>query len=341
MGVQDWKKRLSGRHAKVAELPTIAMRAHGRLDPPADQMTLVCAEVGPADEMIALWSTSEGHDVLRSRTVQEGRASFPDSRTSRSVELHVSSHAPALISSVTLEDRSIAHPHVQPMPDGGFLLVGARCRWSKEGAEHNAVVYDRHGAVIRTGVLGDGIEHVQTTPSGQIWVAYFDEGVYGNYGWGSNGAPQPVGHPGLIRFDSNLEVVWEHPYDTDHGSISDCYALNVDGETAWACYYTDFPIICVTAGAVSGWRNEVAGARALAVNDQQVALVGGYSGERDRAVVGSLGEGTFEVERELRLTMPDGGELPPSARSFGRGSELHVLAESTWLRLGLDELLTR
>ncbi|MGI5205804.1 hypothetical protein ACQEU6_30045 [Spirillospora sp. CA-108201] len=34
-------------------------------------------------------------------------------------------------------------------------------------------------------------------------------------------------------------------------AISDCYALNVDADTAWTCCYTGFPII--RNGELTGW----------------------------------------------------------------------------------------
>ena len=51
----------------------------------------------------------------------------------------------------------------------------------------------RAGELRRQFVLGDGIKHVQTTAAGDIWVGYFDEGVYGNYGWGNDPDSEPIG----------------------------------------------------------------------------------------------------------------------------------------------------
>lgn len=47
------------------------------------------------------------------------------------------------------------------------------------------------------------------------------------------------------RFPSHVGNPW--------GAISDCYALNVDSETAWTCYYTGFPIVRVHDGELTGW----------------------------------------------------------------------------------------
>jgi hypothetical protein len=82
-------------------------------------------------------------------------------------------------------------PVVQPLPDGEVLVVGLR-----SGGVHdvdNAAVYDRDGSVAREFRLGDGIEDVQTTRDGAIWVSYFDEGILGTWpeGRASAGGERP------------------------------------------------------------------------------------------------------------------------------------------------------
>jgi hypothetical protein len=58
--------------------------------------------------------------------------------------------------------------------------------------------------------FGDGIEHVQATSAGEIWVGFFDEGIYGNYGWGS-GTQLPVGRTGLVRFSPTFSPTEAFP----------------------------------------------------------------------------------------------------------------------------------
>ncbi|WP_433890553.1 hypothetical protein [Streptomyces sp. CA-111067] len=177
-----------------------------------------------------------------------------------------------------------------------------------------------------------------TTPTGHIWVGYFDEGVYGNYGWGDSGAPRPMGASGLVRFAPDLRMDWHFPWEAglSRGAISDCYALNVDGETAWTCYYTDFPIVRVRDGALTGWRNPVQGPKALAVEGSRAALFGGYAPERDRLAVGVLEDGDFHVTGEYLVLLPDDQPLPAEAQLLGRGPDLHVLTAGDWYRLGLE-----
>ncbi|MFE2988883.1 hypothetical protein [Streptomyces sp. NPDC059262] len=249
-------------------------------------------------------------------------------------------HAPHRTASVELPGLKLAHVTVQPLPGDRVLVVGARARWRPEGAERNAIVYDGDGHVVAEATLGDGISHVFATHTGDIWVGYFDEGVHGNLGWGNPGTPAPISEYGLIRFSSDLETQWPFPSHMSDpwGAISDCYALNIDGDTAWACYYTDFPIVRVRDGVVTCWRNSVAGATALAVKDARVGLLGGYGPHRDRLSVGTLDSEDFRVTDEYRIVLPDGRPLPKRTQVIGRGPDLHVLSGDDRYRLGLEDI---
>ncbi|RZU76003.1 hypothetical protein EV384_4598 [Micromonospora kangleipakensis] len=236
-----------------------------------------------------------------------------------------------------------AHPSVQPLPHGRVLVVGARCRWRPDDPDRNAVIYDSEGHIEARATLGDGIEHVFTTTSGEVWVGYFDEGVYGNYGWGDRDAPPPIGNMGLIRFSPELQPAWRFPSHVDNtfGAISDCYALNVTDDAVWTCYYTDFPIVRVQGGEVTGWRNPIDGARALAVSHTRIGLLGGYGPDQDRFVVGELDGDALRVAGEYRLVLPDGGPLPARVTAVGRGPVLHLVTDEHWYQLHLEDVPTR
>ncbi|GAA0989669.1 hypothetical protein GCM10009555_074000 [Acrocarpospora macrocephala] len=316
------------------------LRHHAELIPPYDGAVMVTAAPGPEGEMVVLWASKENADAISARTVQPGGASFPEARTAAPVSVHFATYRPHLVMTVPIAEQSLAHTYVQPLPRGDVLLVGARCRLRDGAAEPNAAIYTVDGELVREGVLGDGIEDVQTTPSGEIWVSYFDEGVVGNFGWGVPGGLDPIGQPGLIRFTPDLGIAWRYPYNNKFGVITDCYALNVTGEEAWACYYTDFPIVRVRAGTITGWANEVKGAHALVVADGSAVLIGGYGEDRHRVVAGTIEGEAFSPHRHARLVMPDGRSIPQDAAVMGRGSELHVVAGHSWLKLDLKALTT-
>ncbi|WP_329565661.1 hypothetical protein [Streptomyces sp. NBC_01361] len=325
--------------AAVLTLPTLELRHHAVIAG-EDGEEQVAASVGPDGQVIALWSKPRDVAGLSATTTSPGGATFPEPRATKAVDARVTVHTPHLTASVELPGLQLAHVTVQPLPGARVLVVGARARWRPEGADRNAIVYDADGRVVAEATLGDGISHVFATHTGDIWVGYFDEGVYGNLGWGNPGTPAPMGQYGLIRFSSDLETQWHFPSHTSEpwGAISDCYALNIDGDAAWACYYTDFPIVRIRDGVVTSWHNSVAGATALAVEDSRVALLGGYGPHHDRLSVGTLDSEELRVTAEYRIVLPNGDPLPQYTQVIGRGPDLHVLSGNDWYRLSLRDI---
>lgn len=171
-----------------------------------------------------------------------------------------------------------------------------------------------------------------------MWIGYFDEGVYGNFGWGGRGR-EPIGAPGIVRFSTTLKQAWAYPGGSSAPPVSDVYALNVTDEAVWSCYYTDLPVVRIAGDRVTVWRNEVQGASAIVAGATTVALVGGYPGDRDRVVVGDLTDDAFVPRRSLRLRLPDGDELPGGLGLVARGEELHVIGERRWWKVSLEQLL--
>ena len=126
-------------------------------------------------------------------------------------------------------------------------------------------------------------------------------------------AEEPVGAYGIVRFSPGLEPAWHYPRYTEVGpwdAVSDCYALNVDDTCAWACYYADFPVVCIRDGTVTGWHNDIKGARALAVAGSRVALFGGYGPDYDRLALTELGADRAQPAGEYRIVLSDGAAAP-------------------------------
>jgi hypothetical protein len=205
----------------------------------------------------------------------------------------------------------------------------------------NAVRYDADGQVVSEHVLGDGIGHALADSAGQVWVGYFDEGIYGNYGWGRADSEEPMGAYGIVRFSPDLEPAWHYPKYTEVGpwdAVSDCYALNVDDTSAWACYYSDSPVVRIRDGVVTGWHNEIRGARALAVAGSRVALLGGYGPGHDRLAVTELDADRARPAGEYRVVLPDGEPLGPGTQAIGRGPRLHLLTGRDWYQLDVSDI---
>jgi hypothetical protein len=317
---------------------TVRLAKHAVLTAPQEGHVLAGASVGPGGEVIAIWAASADEPRLTGRFGGQGGGSFPEPRARPPVPAVVKWYGRDHGEAVRIDALPLGYPVAQPLPDGKILLVGPRSRWRPSGADRNAIVYDADGRFVADGILGDGINHVLTTGSGQIWVGYSDEGVFGNFGWGREG-PSPVGACGLARFTPDLRQDWQFPRGADGlDSICDCYALNLDGETAWTCYYTGFPVVRIDDGRPRGWRSQVTAASALIVGGGRLAQFGGYGTDRNLVVVSTLDDDEVRPAAEYRLVLPGGQDLPRGFRFFGRGPDLHVIAGDHWYRLGLDDL---
>jgi hypothetical protein len=152
--MSDWhderRRRDQARRDEVMSLPVLPVRRHGVLDGPGGDV-LVCASVGPAGEVVAVWTTPEALEAVTSATVSAAGASFPDPGSARPVAARITVHAPELTAVTPIQDLALAHITVQPMPGGRFLVAGARCRWRPDGPDRNAVLCracapDRNGS---------------------------------------------------------------------------------------------------------------------------------------------------------------------------------------------------
>jgi len=128
-------------------------------------------------------------------------------------------------------DRDVPHRSAPTGRRNGRRRISRSARRGR--ARTQRVVYDEDGLLVREFLLGDGIQDVQATEDGKIWVSYFDEGVYGNFGWGNPGGPSPIGASGLIRFDRAGAIEWEFDPPANVEPIDDCYALAGIVRTRW------------------------------------------------------------------------------------------------------------
>ena len=218
----------------------------------------------------------------------------------------------------------LTFPLVDIFPDGKVLMIGARSQWrSKDDYDLNGVVCDPGTGSTKRILLGDGIGRAYVDARGLIWVSYYDEGVYGNFGWGSPPGPEPVGSAGLACFSEAGEKIWEFP-----GRMSDCYALNVYGSEVVAYYYDDFPVCRISSDfQVTYWKTDLKGCRALAVTQSKALLSRQYD---DAPMVGYLGflhEGDLGNAQRVRLSLPEGSNAS-KYDLVGRGPHLYCFDAS-------------
>lgn len=318
---------------------TIALRPAGevrRLDRP-DGFTVASVAVGVHGNAIRLLVPEKHAQSLVARTEQPGWASFPKTHTDTEYSSIVSVSDASGSRVVRLTGLTATFPKMDVFPDGEVLLVASRCYRGPDGnCELNAKVFGLDGQQKNAFVLGDGISHVQSDTKGNIWVGYFDEGVYGNFGWQQDG--YPLGAAGVSCFTRDGQRMWDFDPPKGFEPISDCYALNVSRTGAWAYYYTDFPIAFVEPNwRVNAWKTQTSGSRTFAVGNERVLLYGGYGDRRTSCSLLKLQDGAAELVGEVSLLLPGDIDLTKAA-VIGRDRELHVFSKDDWYVFSIDSL---
>ena len=225
-------------------------------------------------------------------------------------------------------------PCFDKFPDGRWLVTNARAEQEPLGR-----ILNRDGRVTSRIHLGDGIEHLKIDDSGRIWVGWFDEGVFGNDDWLVPGEDWPPSSYGLAAFNDEGAMVM-HANEGPTNGIADCYALNLIEDTAWACTYTDFPILaCNQQQGSQWWTSELSGSRALAVDGNHVVAAGGYNNDGNKVVLLRLNEARASVICEWRLPYRVG--YPRNVDLIdGRGCNLHVVNEGVWRRWAVADFVS-
>jgi hypothetical protein len=224
---------------------------------------------------------------------------------------------------------------VQPLVDE-VLLVCARCHYkATDDFERNGRVYTRTGKFVREMLLGDGIQSVQTTSQGFIWTSFFDEGVFGNFGW-----TNPVGASGLVGWGSSGNKQFEFQPRNGLEPICDCYALNVaSDDDVWCYYYTEFPLVRLRSRAIeSVWRMRFGGSDAFAISAGYALFRGGYL-DRDVYRLYSLGaDGEVLLEEMIEFVDNDGNRLV-AEHVVGRADAIYLVCRGKLYRIDVSEVI--
>ena len=233
---------------------------------------------------------------------------------------------------VVLRDEPTVVSEIQPHPEG-VLLTSARCLWRPEAVEKNALVVNWDGEVVRRWTFGDGINHVRTSPNGTAYVGYFDEGVYGTYGWrsgrpfpdGRPGGPKPIGYSGVVAFDADGEITWRYDWRRlGRVIIVDVYAMNVVGDDdLWVYYYHDFKIINVKNGEYRTWDPDISWVRAFAIDGDRALLATATRETSSAHILKLEDDGTCSQLEEAEL-VDETGEPVNHRDCYGVGKDLYV-----------------
>ncbi|EHG6165306.1 hypothetical protein [Escherichia fergusonii] len=207
---------------------------------------------------------------------------------------------------------------IQFIDNQHILLVGARSRFENGEGEKNAAIYTMDGRLVRRFTLGDGIEDVSVTEKGEIWVSYFDEGVFGNFGW-----QIPMGQNGLVKYDLYGNVLWEQ----NECCIFDCYTLNVDNAASvWFYYYADFELVHIKNSTFTRYEIPVEGMSCFAVCLPWIIADNGYQQSYSFSVFRQDGQ-RFKKHDDIVFTQPGGRQIDPVFRKM-RGKWILVMTET-------------
>lgn len=300
---------------------------------------LVAFNVGPDDALYMAFAL----EPLDDRTLSNG-ASFAKTRPSALQRYRIIEwRGGETLLDLVIENEPFNIHEIQPVEDD-LLLVCSRSRYrGPDDFDLNGRFYRRDGTPCGEILLGDGIESVQVTGTGEIWTSYFDEGVFGNFGWGG-----PVGTSGLVAWNRYGEQLHAFSPPKGLGPIDDCYALNVSGDRdVWLYYYSEFALVHLRGRqTVASWRMPGKGSHAFAVTEDlarygaYVALMCGTYDDRDALQLVHLGTGgdarmvrTYHLQRA-------GSAAVGIARVVGRGRVLYVIGtDRNIYRIDVAEVL--
>lgn len=252
-------------------------------------------------------STGPAHDIYLLLTKEQPPlidGSFPPAETEDAYEYKVVHLQNGHKRVLRLPNEKWNYHMVQPIDGNQLMLVGARSVYHNDNwIDENARVFDWDGQQIRSFCLGDGIEFVYVTGDSRIWTGYFDEGVYGNYGW-----DDPIGSTGMVGWDHDGNIL---ATQTGEPHIGECSALNIAAdEEIW--FLTGFAdVIGVRKnGATEYYRTDTPGFSAFAVNGDTMIVYREYFGKHSFFRL-ARSRDRFDEACRVDVKKPDGTELLP------------------------------
>jgi hypothetical protein len=285
------------------------------------ERNLICASVGanPDPFVLSLEQTPDYRVVRRSGSFSKNRA---DQLNCFRIHYLIGDVWNAVDIRATDEN----YHFIQPLGKEQWVVARSRAEGDKD---QNAHIIGPDGSVLTSFHAGDGIQDVQATERGEIWISYFDEGVFGD---------TELGRAGLVCLDQRGRPTFQFTNlksDRPVGTIADCYALNVcSSRETWLYYYTDFPLVRLVDGHVAGcWTMSVEGSSGFAVDGDR-ALFGGSYDSRESLFLCELD--TLAVT-ELKAIKQDGTPLK-RFRAFGRKHHLYLGTQDSLYLLDMKSL---
>ncbi len=302
--VQAWV-----RECEAAEEVTAVRVLNMRDMAPGRECVRVSA--GPEGSLVVL--SSEQPLYQSERREYGGRTYHVRRPVDRPHQYRIHSWSGAGVEAVDLPETRVIFHSAQPLGRGLWLLA-AESR--QEEGPGNAHIYSVDGELVSRLNLGAGIEHVQTTADGYIWVGYNDEGIYKYGGLGTSGA---------ACFDRDGKAVLQYAHLAKKHNmphIDDCSAMNVASDhDVWLYYYMQFPLVRLRDRQFDHiWMDvPVRMSRGFAVAGDRVLFAGSHTYR------GSLLEVELGSTRVRKLRpVSNSGDTVRFTRAFGRGARLYL-----------------
>jgi hypothetical protein len=219
--------------------------------------------------------------------------------------------------------------HIALLPDGRLLLVSGRADKDADGSWlPNAVVYSAESRVERSFCLGDDIDVLVSDPTGGVWTAYGDEGIYGGH---------PASSAGLAGWDGSGHQVWSPEGRLPKWPLAGCAAATESG-FVWLAWYsssregdTFLSRITPQTGEVSTWQSPLRSPDGLAVKGDRAVLTRRDHNKRSTEVIrAELVDGSWIVTERQKVQVP--GRVVMRCGQ-GREGTLWLRAGKTWLQV--------
>jgi len=240
---------------------------------------------------------------------------------------------------ITIDKINFTYPLVDLLADGRVVIVGARTQWrSKDDYDLNGLIFNPSSGERIEFLAGDGIENLSVDSKSRIFISYFDEGVFGNNGWGGPGPVGP-GAGGLCCFDDKGDIEWQfNSVDGTGEFISDCYALNVCGVHAYIYYYTDFSLCEIDPEfSTKYWNPNLSGCRNFAIDKNLVVFSGQYDDPSTKFYLQKRLPNRLSKAIPLSVEL-EFGELEKPSKTICRGHNIHHFNKEGWFRSSISHL---
>jgi len=283
----------------------------------------IACTVGPHCDPVVL-SLEQAPDY---RMESPGQATFPKKRADIPNRFRIHHLGSDDVWEITDLPETLENFHaVQPLGEGLWLLVRGR---ADNEEDRNAHIYDGSGRHVRSFPAGEGIQEVQTTNDGRIWVSYFDEGVFGSTN---------LGRSGLVCLDNRGRCIFDYAtlVGGDVPSIADCYALNVYSDReVWLCYYTDFPLVRLLDDKPEyvSMKQPVKGSPGFAVSCGLILFAGGYERKNELFLVQ-----TGNMRSKSMIPVDSRGKHIKRFTAHGRRDRLFIQSKDAMFAISVSDL---